>query len=51
MLTEPTGAFPELGWWFIALAGITAAGALAALLENLALSGGRHHSGPPAGAP
>src|SRR5919197_2418636 len=39
VLTEPTGAFPELGWWFIALAGITAAGALAALLENLALFG------------
>ena len=37
VLTPPTGAFPELGWWFIALAGITTAGALAALLENLAL--------------
>ena len=37
VLTEPTGAFPELGFWFIALAAITAAGALAALLENLAV--------------
>lgn len=39
VLTQPTGAFPELGFWFIALAGITTAGALAALLENLALFG------------
>jgi succinate-acetate transporter protein len=39
VLTEPVGAFPELGWWFIALAAITAVGALAALFENVALFG------------
>jgi uncharacterized protein len=37
VLTEPKGAFPELGFWFIALGAITAVGALAALMENLAL--------------
>src|SRR3954449_2635449 len=29
-ITIPTGSFPELGYWFLALAAITAAGALAA---------------------
>jgi succinate-acetate transporter protein len=38
-LTEPTGAFPELGWWFIALAAITWVGAIAALAENWVLTG------------
>ena len=37
VLTEPAGAFPELGWWFIVLAAVTGAGALAALMENFAL--------------
>jgi uncharacterized protein len=36
-LTLPTGTFPELGFWFFALAAITAAGALAALFESLGL--------------
>jgi uncharacterized protein len=36
-ITIPTGAFPELGYWFLALAAITAAGALAATFENLGL--------------
>ena len=34
----PTGSFPELGFWFVALAVITAFGTLAALGENLALT-------------
>ena len=33
-LVEPRPAFPELGYWFIALAAITWVGALAALAEN-----------------
>jgi succinate-acetate transporter protein len=37
-LTEPTGAFPELGFWFIALAAITWAGTAAAAAENLVLT-------------
>jgi succinate-acetate transporter protein len=38
-LTEPTGRFPELGWWFIALAAITWVGAVAAFAENGVLTG------------
>jgi succinate-acetate transporter protein len=38
-LVEPTGAFPELGWWFIVLAAITWVGAVAALGENWVLTG------------
>jgi uncharacterized protein len=33
-LTEPTGKFPELGMWFVALGAITAMGALAVTLEG-----------------
>lgn len=33
----PSGDFPELGFWFLALGTITALGAIAALGENLAL--------------
>jgi succinate-acetate transporter protein len=33
-LTLPTGKFPELGFWFLALAAITAAGCLAAVVEG-----------------
>jgi len=36
-LTIPTGSFPELGYWFLALAAITAAGAIAAMFESLGL--------------
>ena len=36
-LTEPTDAFPALGYWFIALAAITVSGAVAATAENLGL--------------
>ena len=36
-LTIPTGTFPELGYWFLALAAITAAGALAAMFESFGL--------------
>ena len=36
-LTEPRGAFPALGYWFIVLAAITVAGAIAATAENLGL--------------
>src|SRR5690349_6028958 len=36
-LTLPTGKFPELGFWFLALAAITLAGAIAALFESLGL--------------
>jgi uncharacterized protein len=32
-LKLPTGTFPELGFWFLALAAITAAGCLASLVE------------------
>lgn len=35
--TLPLGDFPELGFWFLVLAAITALGAVAALAENLAL--------------
>ncbi|MGE3268589.1 MAG: acetate uptake transporter [Chloroflexota bacterium] len=38
-LTEPAGAFPELGWWFVALAAITWVGTIAALAENWVLTG------------
>lgn len=37
-LTEPQGPFPALGFWFIALAWITAMGAIAAVAENAALT-------------
>jgi uncharacterized protein len=36
-LTLPTGTFAELGFWFLVLAAITAAGAIAALFESLGL--------------
>jgi hypothetical protein len=36
-LTLPTGKFVGLGFWFIALAAVTAVGALAALAESLGL--------------
>ncbi|MEZ5100301.1 MAG: acetate uptake transporter [Thermoleophilia bacterium] len=36
-LTEPTGTFPALGFWFIALAAITMMGAFASAFESLAL--------------
>jgi hypothetical protein len=39
VLTEPTGRFPELGWWFIALAAITWVGTVAAFAENGVLTG------------
>ncbi len=35
--TLPTGSFPELGFWFLALGVITALGALAAVAESAAL--------------
>ncbi|MEA3251903.1 MAG: GPR1/FUN34/YaaH family transporter [Pseudomonadota bacterium] len=38
VLTEPSGAFPALGYWFFALAAITMMGTLAAMAENLALT-------------
>jgi len=38
-LTEPSGRFPELGWWFIALAAITWVGTIAAFAENGVLTG------------
>jgi succinate-acetate transporter protein len=38
-LTPPTGAFPELGFWFIALAAITWVGTWAATAVNKALVG------------
>ena len=38
-LALPTGKFPELGFWFLALAAITLAGAIAALFESLGLRG------------
>lgn len=37
-LTEPEGAFPALGMWFVALAWITIMGAIAATAENVALT-------------
>jgi succinate-acetate transporter protein len=37
-LTEPQGAFPALGMWFVALAWITVMGAIAATAENVALT-------------
>ncbi|HET9163412.1 MAG TPA: GPR1/FUN34/YaaH family transporter [Solirubrobacterales bacterium] len=33
----PTGSFPELGFWFLVLAAITALGTVAAVAENLGL--------------
>jgi uncharacterized protein len=36
-LTLPAGTFTELGFWFLVLAAITAAGAIAALFESLGL--------------
>ncbi|UTI63032.1 GPR1/FUN34/YaaH family transporter [Paraconexibacter antarcticus] len=36
-ITVPHGAFPELGFWFLTLAAITAAGAIAALAESIGL--------------
>ena len=38
-LKLPTGSFPELGFWFLVLAAITLAGAIAALFESLGLVG------------
>lgn len=38
VMTLPTGAFPELGYWFLALAAITAFGTIAAAGENLAIT-------------
>jgi succinate-acetate transporter protein/CBS domain-containing protein len=38
-LTAPAGAFPEVGWWFIALAAITWVGTIAAAAENWILTG------------
>jgi uncharacterized protein len=35
--TLPAGTFPELGFWFLALAAITALGAVASLAESLGL--------------
>jgi uncharacterized protein len=37
-ITIPTGSFPELGFWFIVLAAITASGAVAAAMESLGLT-------------
>lgn len=37
-LTLPTGTFVELGYWFVTLAAITAAGAVAATAESLGLT-------------
>lgn len=37
-LTLPTGTFTELGYWFLALAAITAMGAVAATFENLGIT-------------
>lgn len=37
-LAQPEGAFPALGFWFIALAWITVIGAIAATAENTALT-------------
>jgi succinate-acetate transporter protein len=37
-LTLPMGAFPELGYWFLALAVITGLGMIAALGENLGIT-------------
>ncbi len=39
VLIAPAAEFPELGWWFIALAAITWVGAVAAAGENLVLTG------------
>jgi uncharacterized protein len=36
-LTLPTAKFPELGFWFLVLAAVTAAGAIASLFESLGL--------------
>jgi uncharacterized protein len=36
-ITLPTGKFPELGYWFVALAVITALGAVAASAESVSL--------------
>ena len=38
VLTLPTGTFPELGFWFLALAVITGFGTIAALGENLGIT-------------
>jgi succinate-acetate transporter protein len=38
VLTLPTARFPELGFWFVALAVITGLGTIAALGENLSLT-------------
>ena len=38
LLTLPTASFPELGYWFLALAVITGLGMVAALGENLAFT-------------
>jgi uncharacterized protein len=37
-ITIPTGTFPELGYWFLALGVITALGTVAAAAENVALT-------------
>ena len=38
-LTQPSGAFTGLGYWFVALAVITASGAVAAIARSLSLFG------------
>jgi succinate-acetate transporter protein len=38
-ITIPTGTFPALGYWFIVLAVVTWVGTIAALAENLSLTG------------
>jgi hypothetical protein len=38
VLVEPAGAFPELGFWFIALAAITWVGVVAASAESMVLA-------------
>jgi uncharacterized protein len=37
-LSVPTGTWPELGYWFLTLGAITAAGAIASVAENLGLT-------------
>ncbi|MCC7106052.1 MAG: CBS domain-containing protein [Chloroflexi bacterium] len=38
-LAVPSGAFPEIGWWLIAMAAITWVGTIAAAAENWILTG------------
>ncbi len=37
-ITPPTGTWPELGYWFLTLGAITAAGAIASLAESIGLT-------------